>query len=55
MDPSREPSADMREMAQMQFEWFNALCLEGFNEAQALTMLGTAIGVAIANNQKGRD
>lgn len=45
-DPTREPTADQREMAQMMYGMFNALVLEGFTEYQACIMLGTLAGTA---------
>jgi len=39
-----EPSADMRQLARACRDMYDALLLEGFDERQALTMLGYVIG-----------
>lgn len=52
MDPSREPSADMRNSAKTQFELFNALCLEGFTEAQALQLLGAMLAAVVTQRRE---
>lgn len=46
-----EPSADLRGMASSLWQMYVALTLEGFSEAQALTI----IGQIIIAGQKGND
>lgn len=44
-----EPSADLRVMANMVRQWYVALTLEDFTDAQALTIVGQMLAVAAAN------
>lgn len=46
-----EPSADMRAACHSQREWFVALVAEGFSEPQALTIIGTSMGIMLANSE----
>lgn len=42
-DPRKEPTADQRQIATELFGLFNALLLAGFNEPQALILLGNML------------
>ena len=55
MNSPTEPSADMRAMAHTFREMFVALRAEGFNEQQALAVIGQTIAASIAANQKPED
>lgn len=48
--PKREPSADMRQAAATAHGLFVALVDEGFNEQQALVILGQVIAAGSNNN-----
>ena len=45
-DPT-EPAADLRQMASMLWQTFIALQQEGFNEHQALVILGQVLAAAV--------
>ena len=50
-----EPAADMRVFASAMWQMFNALVLEGFNEHQALTIMGGVVAEGIRNNKREED
>jgi hypothetical protein len=41
--PPTEPSADLRQFANLLWQMFTALCTEGFTEKQALRIVGETI------------
>jgi len=47
-----EPNADARVFAGMCFQWYTALVLEGFTEAQALVIVGQLIAAATNGGAK---
>ena len=49
MNVPTEPSSDMRQAASALWQMYVALCAEGFDERQALTV----IGHVLAANQRG--
>lgn len=50
--PPVEPSADLRQMASLLRQMFIALTNEGFDERQALTIIGQAIAAGAAGGSK---
>jgi hypothetical protein len=47
--PPTEPVAELRSMANMMWQMYVALTAEGFNERQALAVIGATIAAGMAN------
>lgn len=53
MDPFKtEPTADMRQAANVMWQMFTALVQEGFSAPQALSILGTMLAAQIGGGPK---
>lgn len=47
-----EPTADMRQLAKMMRDMYQALLAEGFSDRQALSVLGEVVTASIRGQQK---
>lgn len=47
-----EPSADLRQLASMLHQTYVALIAEGFNESQALTIIGKILAASVGNTKE---